>query len=102
MRIRELVAKYIRNVEQVLKSLNETDACADIKARRAREVEQVLDHAKRYLEDAVYYNAQKKSGTALASVAYSEGLLDALKMLELVEFEWSKEGGGNTWKKKVR
>ena len=41
-----------------------------------------------YLEDAKYYKAQGKFETSLTSVAYCEGLLDALRLLGAVKFEW--------------
>jgi FAD synthetase len=50
-------------------------------------VAQLLDHTKRYLEDAEYYRGEDKP-VALTSVAYAEGILDALKLLGLAEFEW--------------
>jgi len=50
-------------------------------------VDELLDHTKRYLDDAEYYRGEDKP-VALTSVAYAEGLLDALKLLGLVEFEW--------------
>ncbi len=51
-------------------------------------VKRVVDHAKRYLEDAKYYEERKEFETSLASVAYCEGLLDALRLLGGVEFSW--------------
>ena len=51
------------------------------------EVKTLIDHAVRYLKDAEYY-AQERKATALASVSYAEGILDALRLLGLVDFEW--------------
>ena len=51
-------------------------------------VKKVLEFAKAYLEDAKYYKKEKKFETSLVSIAYCEGLLDALKMLQMVKFEW--------------
>ena len=48
-------------------------------------VKKVLDTIHRYITDARYYLEHEKATTALASVAYAEGLLDALKFLELSE-----------------
>ena len=50
-------------------------------------VKALLDHVDRYLADAEYYRGDKKP-TALTSVAYAEGILDALKLLGLAEFDW--------------
>lgn len=82
MTIKELVEKYIKNTQQAFQQIQED------KGLHRRRGEKVLDHAKRYLEDAIYYRDQKRFETALASVAYCEGLLDALKLLEMVEFQW--------------
>jgi len=40
------------------------------------------------VEDAKYYKLQKKLEVSLTSIAYCEGLLDALKLLGAVKFEW--------------
>ena len=51
------------------------------------DVKDLIEHARRYLNDAEYY-AKEQKHTALASVSYAEGILDALKLLGLVEFQW--------------
>ena len=51
------------------------------------QVDEMLDHTNRYLDDAEYYRGMNNP-VALTSVAYAEGVLDALKLLGLVEFEW--------------
>ena len=81
MNIEELVGKYVSNAQQVFKQIEQRSPCEE-------EAEKVLDYAKRYLEDALYYSSQKRFETALASVAYCEGLLDALRLLEIVGFQW--------------
>ena len=43
----------------------------------------VTDTIERYLQDAQHYLSEGRATTALASVAYAEGLLDALVFLEL-------------------
>ena len=48
----------------------------------------VLRYATDYLEDAKYYKAQGKLETSLTSVAYCEGILDALRLIGAVKFEW--------------
>lgn len=87
MKLQELLDKYIRNTEMVL---------AEIKIIQSMEMDNekansVIETAKRYLEDAKYYQDRKQFKTGLASVAYSEGLLDALKLLEVAEFSWLKK-----------
>ena len=51
-------------------------------------IDEVLDHIKRYAEDAEFYFEKKDFETALASISYCEGLLDALKLLKIADFEW--------------
>jgi diphthine synthase len=50
-------------------------------------VKDLIEHAERYLRDAMHYAPDRKP-TALASVSYCEGILDALRLLGLVDFEW--------------
>jgi diphthine synthase len=82
--IDRLIDKYItscRRVRETLTTVNPppTPTAADI--------QNILDHIDRYLADAEYYRTEKKP-TALTSIAYSEGILEALKLLGLVDFEW--------------
>jgi FAD synthetase len=55
------------------------------------EVSAVLDSAKAYLDDAKYYEEKQKFEVSLTSVAYCEGLLDALRLLGAVNFEWPQK-----------
>jgi hypothetical protein len=80
--IEELVERYIANSRQVFQQIEEKKDSRDARAART------LNYAKRYFDDAVYYYDQKRFETALASVAYCEGLLDALRLLGIVKFEW--------------
>lgn len=50
------------------------------------QVDHVLELIQGYVRDAKHYAEKKKAVTSLACIAYAEGLLDALKFLELVEF----------------
>ena len=84
MTIEELVERYIGNTQHAFKQV-------DHRSLHNVEAERILDYAKRYLEDAVYYSGRKRFETALASVAYCEGLLDALRLLGMVEFQWPTE-----------
>jgi diphthine synthase len=79
-----LIEKYTVGCRRVLGELKTSPLPKTID--RAR-LDELLDHTKRYLDDAEYYRGEDKP-VALTSVAYAEGLLDALKLLGLVEFEW--------------
>jgi FAD synthetase len=88
----ELVSKYVGSAEHVLDSIKLVENPPSLDAKNIRKV---VEAAKSYLKDAKYYRDQKKFEVSLASVAYCEGLLDALKLLGAVKFEWptkKKEG----------
>jgi len=87
MTLKELVSKYIQNSERVFTEIRVTQDSVQVDGEKAQSV---VETAKRYLEDAEYY--QKSSlETSLASVAYCEGLLDALRLLGIAEFSWRGE-----------
>lgn len=83
--IKERTLHYILKTERVLKELKIVDDSVHVEKRL---VEQIIDEARRYFEDAKYYLKRKEYEVSLASIAYCEGLLDALRMLNLVSFEW--------------
>ncbi|MCS7114251.1 MAG: DUF357 domain-containing protein [Nitrososphaerota archaeon] len=85
MSLKELVSKYITSTEQVFATIEIVEGCSRLSADS---VKKVLEHARAYLQDAKYYRERGRFEVSLASVAYCEGLLDALKMLEAVKFEW--------------
>ena len=88
MTLIELVSKYIHNSERVLGEITITQDLAQVDREKA---ESLTETAKRYLEDARYYRKMNKLETSLASVAYCEGLLDALQLLGIAEFSWRGE-----------
>jgi FAD synthetase len=81
--------KYIANVEKALESLVQTDMPATI---AKNDVTKVVDTVRRYVSDSEYYLQSGKSMTALASISYAEGLLDAIKFLGLAKFSWENRG----------
>lgn len=85
MSLERLVSKYIASAEHVFNQMKiaENYTCPSDEC-----VRQVLESAKAYLQDAKYYMDKKRFEISLASVTYCEGLLDALKMLGAVKFEW--------------
>jgi len=80
----KLITKYTTGCRKVLEQLKTNKLPASIKAEQVMEL---LKHTENYLDDAEYYRTDKKP-TALTSVAYAEGILDALKLLGIAEFEW--------------
>lgn len=83
MTIEDLVMRYVGSVEYAFQQIQQAKDSVSIGAGR------ILDHAKRYFEDTLHYCDQKRFETALVSIAYCEGLLDALRLLEMVEFQWT-------------
>jgi diphthine synthase len=79
-----LIEKYTTGCRKAIDELETRDPP---KAITPDEVKALIEHAERYLNDADHY-AEERKATALASVSYAEGILDALKLLSLVEFEW--------------
>ncbi|MCL5949343.1 MAG: DUF357 domain-containing protein [Candidatus Bathyarchaeota archaeon] len=71
--------------EKVFKELKRTQTPISLTEET---VTAVLRYATDYLEDAKYYKAQGNLETSLTSVAYCEGLLDALRLIGAVKFEW--------------
>jgi hypothetical protein len=85
MSLEALVTKYITSAEKVLNELQQTKSTLNVPAEKVAEI---LDYITNYLEDAKYYKEKKKFETSLISVVYCEGLLDALRLLGAVKFEW--------------
>ncbi|MBS7625317.1 MAG: DUF357 domain-containing protein [Candidatus Bathyarchaeia archaeon] len=84
MSIEERVLKYLLKTERVLmnlKIINRPGVDENL-------VMEVINEAKRYFEDAKYYFDRREYEVSLASIAYCEGLLDALRILKIAEFEW--------------
>ncbi|MFB0502352.1 MAG: DUF357 domain-containing protein [Candidatus Bathyarchaeia archaeon] len=85
MMLDELASKYIQKADRVFDTIRVPEK---VKSVEAESVKEVLEEAKRYLEDAKFYLEKRRLETSLASVAYCEGLLDALRLMCLVDFSW--------------
>jgi len=85
MTLRELVSKYIQNSEKVFAEIK---MAQDVVVIDEEKIKGIIENAKHYLNDAKYYQERNKLETSLASVAYCEGLLDAIRLLGVVEFTW--------------
>lgn len=85
MSLEALTSKYIASAEKVLNDMKPT---ANSVIVTAANVNNTVEYLQAYLADAKYYKAQKMFETSLTSIAYCEGLLDALRLLGLVKFEW--------------
>lgn len=85
MSLNELASKYISSAEHVFTQIEVVEAPITLDLTR---VCNVVDFAKAYLKDARFYREKKKFEVSLTSVAYCEGMLDALRLLGAVRFEW--------------
>jgi hypothetical protein len=70
----ERARSYLTTVEKTIKT---------VETMNNRDVLRIVDYAKRYVADGKYYLEARKPTTALASIAYAEGLLDCLTILGL-------------------
>jgi FAD synthetase len=85
MSLETLTSKYITIAEIVLKTMQQNPTPINI---TEKDVNNLIDYIQDYLADAKYYKSSGKLETSLTSVAYCEGLLDALRLLGAVTFEW--------------
>ncbi len=85
MSLETLTSRYIASTEKVLKEIQRTKGLTNV---TEEQINNILSYVIAYLEDAKYYKAQKKLEISLTSIAYCEGLLDALRLLGAVKFEW--------------
>lgn len=85
MSLEALLSKYIGSAEKVMEVMQRTEGSVTVDEAG---VDEILGYVTAYLEDAKYYKDQKRFETSLTSVAYCEGLLDALRLLGAVKFEW--------------
>jgi len=91
MSIEPIVSRYIDSAQQVLSSLGLAKMPVTVESGK---VEEVVRWARAYLEDAEFYREKEKLEVSLTSVAYCEGLLEALKLLGAVNFEWPTKPKG--------
>ncbi|GGI69147.1 cytidyltransferase [Vulcanisaeta souniana JCM 11219] len=70
---------YIRNVANALDQID-----------REGIKNEVIDIARAYLKDSMYHLSRGDQFNALATIAYAEGLLDALRILGIAHFNWDK------------
>ncbi|MCL2359984.1 DUF357 domain-containing protein [Candidatus Bathycorpusculum sp.] len=95
MSLEFLTSKYIDSAEKVLSELKLSPTPVNVNEKIVGEV---LCWVADYLEDAKYYKLQGKLETSLTSVAYCEGLLDALRLIGAVNFQWPAKQQNQTEK----
>lgn len=79
-----LSKKYIDAMDKTVKTLQRIKGALTINETC---VDEILSYVTAYLEDAKYFRTQKKFETSLTSIAYCEGLLDALKLIGAVNIQ---------------
>jgi len=79
----ERAAKYLETASRSLRILKKKKSETPVPPSLS---DHVLELARGYTRDAQHYVDNRKPVTALACIAYAEGLLDALKFLQLAEF----------------
>ncbi len=77
--------RYIAATEKILREMKLS--LPQEKKLRSR-AEETIQLSKQYLKDAGYYRSKEDYGTSLTCVAYAEGLLDSLRKLGWLEYEW--------------
>ncbi len=82
MSAEELTTKYIIAMEKTLSSMQQTKGPIAVSDECINEV---VSYVRSYLKDAKYFKEKKKFETSLTSIAYCEGLLDALKLISAIK-----------------
>ncbi|MFH1327779.1 MAG: DUF357 domain-containing protein, partial [Candidatus Bathyarchaeota archaeon] len=75
--------KYRENLSDVFSQLH-------LNKNMDKPIEEVVNLAERYFEDAKYFRDKGEITTALISLSYCEGLLDGLRLLNHVNFRWKE------------
>ena len=86
MSAQELSSKYIAAMEKTVNTMQRVRGSISVSEKS---VDELLGYVTAYLEDAKYFREQKKFETSLTSIAYCEGLLDALKIVGAVNVSGS-------------
>jgi len=79
--------KYISALKSVLQKTRTRTTDTTVQAPN---IHRVADAVQRYLQDAEHYLNENRPSTSLTSIAYAEGLMDALIILELATNEASQ------------
>jgi hypothetical protein len=82
MSAQELAAKYIAAMEKTLGQMQRKQGELAVSEKC---VDEILGYVFAYLKDAKYFMEQHKYETSLTSIAYCEGLLDALKLVGAIK-----------------
>ena len=82
MSAQELSTKYIAAMEKTVSGMHRTQGSISVKEEC---IDELLSYVTAYLKDAKVFPRAEKLETSLTSIAYCEGLLDALKLIGAVK-----------------
>ncbi len=85
--IAQKTGRYIAATEKILRQMKYKPPKEKQLHARADEA---IELAEQYLKDGIYYQSKKDYGTSLTCVAYAEGLLDSLRKLGWLGYEWER------------
>ncbi|MEM1583248.1 MAG: diphthine synthase [Nitrososphaerota archaeon] len=77
---KERIRRYIVKTREVMENLKMMKPC--------KKVDKILEIASSYLEDAERFWSSGELFNALGAITYAEGLLDSLRMMSLIDFQW--------------
>ncbi|MEM3506506.1 MAG: DUF357 domain-containing protein [Candidatus Bathyarchaeia archaeon] len=86
---KERARTYIKSFEEAIETVKilKIKAIVDF-----NEIDGLLNLSKNYLIDAKHYLEKDKPVTALASISYAEGLIDALRFLKIISIpRWNNK-----------
>ena len=86
MSAESLSAKYIAAMEKSVAGMSRTRGPIFVSEKC---IDELLSYVTDYLKDAKYFRERKEFATSLTSIAYCEGLLDALKLIGAVDLRLS-------------
>ncbi len=82
--ILEKAEKYISSVGRVLQDLRFSQTFAADEGK----VKEIIEGVRNYKRDAEYFLRNNDLANGLAAICYAEGILDALRSLGIIHFEW--------------
>jgi FAD synthetase len=88
MSIEALVDKYIVSTDKALKGMKRAKVSVKLDEKS---IDEIVAYAMAYREDAKYYRDKKKFEISLTSIAYCEGLIDALKLMGAIKIPSSSQ-----------
>jgi len=61
------------------------------KNKNNEKISKILDLCEKYYMDSLFYFEKGDYFTSLTCISYAEGLLDCLRLLNIIEFEWKRD-----------